>query len=490
LIIGTDKWGRKYCYDEMYVTDVDLETLRPQIASKFQKYGVRFAYCDPSRPESITMMNKTAPRMWECVKGANDIVNGIMAVGQYFKIGTDGKPRMLIHPRCKNLIAVVQMYRYSSKRKEGKGSEMPMGKNDHLCFAAGTMIETERGSIPIEKVIIGDKILTRNGYKSVLDSGMTCEDALVYDYPIGLTATPNHPVYDCNTNLFIPINQYCNAKHPLTLSDIGDLECMKMKQSSIKDTNTEDTPKWKGLMGDISKESQLKTTPNTFTEESGKISTDQSPKDLTSTTSTKTRIIMTHPISNAYYDTPTKVFTPLNIIKKTEPPFLNIWKESDHSLKNGMEVKKDLNGIPNMEKMYGEKRTESLTEDFVNGAEEYISLPIQQFPDSVGETVDLRGVGRMDGIISPFPVCTAVYLSPRINIPKRNVVPKNVVGNTGRNPRYAPVYNLTVEDSHEYFANGILVHNCDCMKYSISTPMLEKVRNSSRFNMVTSSRKW
>lgn len=28
-----------------------------------------------------------------------------------------------------------------------------------------------------------------------------------------------------------------------------------------------------------------------------------------------------------------------------------------------------------------------------------------------------------------------------------------------------PVYNLTVNSSPEYFANGILVHNCDSARY-------------------------
>lgn len=31
----------------------------------------------------------------------------------------------------------------------------------------------------------------------------------------------------------------------------------------------------------------------------------------------------------------------------------------------------------------------------------------------------------------------------------------------------AAVYNLTVEDAHEYFANGILVSNCDAWRYSL-----------------------
>ena len=30
-----------------------------------------------------------------------------------------------------------------------------------------------------------------------------------------------------------------------------------------------------------------------------------------------------------------------------------------------------------------------------------------------------------------------------------------------------PVYNITVEGEHEYFANGILVSNCDAMLYIV-----------------------
>ena len=28
-----------------------------------------------------------------------------------------------------------------------------------------------------------------------------------------------------------------------------------------------------------------------------------------------------------------------------------------------------------------------------------------------------------------------------------------------------PVYNLTVEGEHEFYANGVLVHNCDALRY-------------------------
>lgn len=29
----------------------------------------------------------------------------------------------------------------------------------------------------------------------------------------------------------------------------------------------------------------------------------------------------------------------------------------------------------------------------------------------------------------------------------------------------SPVYNLTVETDNEYYANGVLVHNCDSLQY-------------------------
>lgn len=33
----------------------------------------------------------------------------------------------------------------------------------------------------------------------------------------------------------------------------------------------------------------------------------------------------------------------------------------------------------------------------------------------------------------------------------------------------AAVYNLEVEGSHEFYANGILTHNCDSLRYAVMT---------------------
>ena len=34
--------------------------------------------------------------------------------------------------------------------------------------------------------------------------------------------------------------------------------------------------------------------------------------------------------------------------------------------------------------------------------------------------------------------------------------------------RRAAVYNLTVEDAHEYYANGMRVSNCDALRYLLA----------------------
>lgn len=44
-------------------------------------------------------------------------------------------------------------------------------------------------------------------------------------------------------------------------------------------------------------------------------------------------------------------------------------------------------------------------------------------------------------------------------------------------PGYHTVYNLEVEDNHEYFANGVLVHNCDAMRYALASTGRPKMLN-------------
>lgn len=45
-------------------------------------------------------------------------------------------------------------------------------------------------------------------------------------------------------------------------------------------------------------------------------------------------------------------------------------------------------------------------------------------------------------------------------------VPVSVLG-VRVEPGLHAVYDLTVEDAHEFYASGLLVHNCDAARYSV-----------------------
>lgn len=66
------------------------------------------------------------------------------------------------------------------------------GFENHLCFVAGTRVLTARGEVPIEQVCVGDLALTRSGWKPVTSAGCTGERAVVTR--LGITGTPEHPV--------------------------------------------------------------------------------------------------------------------------------------------------------------------------------------------------------------------------------------------------------------------------------------------------------
>ena len=63
---------------------------------------------------------------------------------------------------------------------------------DHYCFVAGTMIYTARGCIPIEKITTDDYVLTHLGYRQVEACGRTGKKLTIDKF--GLTGTSDHPI--------------------------------------------------------------------------------------------------------------------------------------------------------------------------------------------------------------------------------------------------------------------------------------------------------
>lgn len=64
------------------------------------------------------------------------------------------------------------------------------GEHDDLCFVGSTLIRTDRGNIPIKELRVGDRVLTRKGFKPVLKIYRKEKDVITR---FGITGTPDHP---------------------------------------------------------------------------------------------------------------------------------------------------------------------------------------------------------------------------------------------------------------------------------------------------------
>lgn len=74
---------------------------------------------------------------------------------------------------------------------QGMSLQPPERGHDDYCFVAGTKILTNKGQIPIEQLKIGNKVMTRDGYKKIIEIGMRKENVIE---KFGLIGTGDHPI--------------------------------------------------------------------------------------------------------------------------------------------------------------------------------------------------------------------------------------------------------------------------------------------------------
>lgn len=121
----------------------------------------------------------------------NDVIAGICKVQDRFAANT-----LTIDSSCTNLVKELQVYQWADNAKK----DVPIKEMDHACFVAGTMIETDTGQVPIERVRVGDRVLTRAGYMRVAVS-MKTGFKRVYRLrtSVGdIVGTGDHPVWSGN----------------------------------------------------------------------------------------------------------------------------------------------------------------------------------------------------------------------------------------------------------------------------------------------------
>jgi hypothetical protein len=430
------KMGRQKTNSE-YADDV-IEFLEP--------YGVKAVYVDPSAAAFKVELRKRGVHV---VDADNDVLNGIT-----FMTSEMRKGNLFICKDCEYLISETESYVWDSKAAE-KGYDEPLKKADH-CFCAGTMITTINGQIPIEKLNVGDLVLTREGYKPIMNVGPSISPQLIKQFNLygkSIRCTPDHKFYTLRG--WVEIENLIQSDILFTMENLWE-SSESAKSSSLIINDTDVILSLLGTMIGITSLAMEDISIEIF----GKKRMDQFPKDVIYITKTKTPITMIYPIWNALQDS--SISHIIKMILNQITSLINV----EQLLPFGINQNKEENGTSSMQKILDLDKKSLLNEDATNAIPN-MKLKTDQIQDFVRITVSQNGEEKLVLTMRIELAMDAILHLPQINIAKSDHVLANVQADTETTET---VYNLNVKDCHEYFAEGILVKNCmDALRYALFT---------------------
>ncbi len=410
---------------------------------------------DCSRPETISFIRSLGFRISAAEKWSGSVEDGIAYMRGFKKI--------IVHPRCKKTAEEFRSYKYKIDRISGDVLPILIDKNNH-CIAEGCLVTTLRGDVPIEQVVVGDKVLTRNGYKKVLFSGLTDVDREIVEVHTksnSVYCTPDHEIWTENrafvradalryNDILLTVNpEICTSRK----SYIGT-------ENNIDDIQHQIIPRIGTILG------ALKTfLLHLCTEMSGNFIAALSKKGMKSTTSIKIQETILYRILRyvrLVLSTCSITRGATNIAKKC----YRILLEYDLLRKLGTAAKRVWHTIAKP-RCWRMRRTNPLKKYAIN-AKSPSGQKNQDIPIDFAEIiVNQPAEEPAESTILNASAQSAKLYSERTNMIKPYFVAEPVLCVTGIG--FAKrVYDLTVEEDHEFFANGVLVSNCiDAIRYGL-----------------------
>jgi hypothetical protein len=316
------------------------------------------------------------------------------------------------------------------------------------CLVAGTLIATARGDVPIEAVLAGDQVMTRAGWRTVLCARRTSKLALIITVTMSngaiLTGTANHPVFTALGGFVRMDSLVC-----------GDTLTIWSRPLSLKASSTPETPNPSANPGGTTSAPRAALARLRSIGRCGSLLMARFQRAITSTMPMRTPRTIASTISSVFHrrNTPPAMlggivrpgeFTPIAFAHLPLPGTAQMLEKFSTQL---LELNRGKGG--------------SRTYRFVARPADVnlSSFSIEAQRGFVAAAAIARKQIESTNTKTASPAPSAGLSSGRTNIgSSQEPAPITVVRSFASGS--APVYNLEVEGEHEYFANGILVHNC------------------------------
>jgi hypothetical protein len=376
---------------------------------------------------------------------------------------------IVIHPRCRETINETRLYSYKVDRLTGDVLPDIVDANNHYmdaCIEAGQLVDTEAGPVPIEQIKVGDMVLTRKGYRRVLAARMTHASAPIYELKTAhgrtLRATKDHLVYVYGKD-FLRVDA-------LRYNDALVINPEFNQWQTSKPRNTAATPGADTLtqsaeaIESISSEHPEQAGRSICTDRCGWTQTEKYPSSITSTTRTGT-------VKTTLWKTLSALLPNItaSIIRlRTRNGKTPILQASGRLPKHGTPAKREGQSTVKLAvlltKHSCQKTSPASTADQPLQPKRPAITICSVQTNANRHTEEQAGSMTLSGI-----ACNAVRCSRSTNTAIPSVALDHVLSVTdlGVNNR---VYDISVEEAEEFFASGILVHNC---RYALS-PLIQR----------------
>ena len=419
--------------------------------------------------------------------------------------------RLVIHDSCVGLISEIGDYRRKMGR-DGVATEKIKNKENYHCLAGDTMVLTAKGNIAIRNIQSNDVVLTRKGWRKVIASACTNRGATVYRVTFSdgrtLVGTGNHLVWTSRAG-YIELRSLRYGD--IIVTPHQNTEVLQWESAGKKSLCTSMAKDGSGIQNRTRGETNISRDQFLSTSMSGKcIMGGTFQKGMSFIISTVTQLITRLKISSRcpnqnMPDCINRLGTILEdcgnlqrldvsmprhgIVLRRAGSFIKSWAsllgKTPTALSkcvNTVVTNMRLGISPVLARVFvpisarrlgGANLALMMKSGYVNTAAGNLRLASILRHHTVPACALHNCVGSLKRSLSALNVAKGLKI---IRVPIEYTAQKNV--KTARSVRVVrveeltnriPVYNLEVEDAHEFFANGILVHNClDSLRYVVA----------------------